>query len=330
MDSITILDVGHGNSTVICSDDDITVIDAPQRASLLDYLDQRPTERVHRVLASHADDDHIAGVTALLTSHRVHIEEVYANADSPRKTTAWRHFKKALKLIRRETVLYPSLTSTTPGVLEEGDFVLEVVSPSPHMALDGVGVDRQTSNTLSAAIRIVRDGRGQVLCTADIDALAWSNLMEEEPRPELSARVLVFPHHGGRPGPDVNAREFAREVTEIVDPEFVVFSIARRYRWKNPRKDVVFGVRQAASEAHIACTQMSRHCTASDDDLPGGNGCAGSVVLTFPGGEISPGIGTHDSLILAKADPSKALCRIPVDEPAAPQSLRYSGPAPLG
>jgi len=55
---ITILDVGHGNSTVVRGDV-VVVVDAPPGRTLPDELDRTSTKRVHHVVLSHADRDHI-------------------------------------------------------------------------------------------------------------------------------------------------------------------------------------------------------------------------------------------------------------------------------
>ena len=290
------------------SQNDLAVIDAPLADPLVAYLDEHPEKKVRKVLLSHADKDHVAGLTALLTTHRVHVDEIHANPDPLRGTTVWRHFRKALRLAGKETILYPSLTSTTPGSLPHGAFTLQVISPLPHMALAGAGQDGQDSNSLSALVRVVREGRGEVLLTGDIGGLTLRHLLEDGP-PDLTARVLVFPHHGGRPGGSYDPRKFTRDLTTLVNPQRVVFSIGRRSPARNPREDIVRGVRDAASGVHIACTQMSRNCTLEPDDLAGGNQCAGTIQISYPDGAILPSYDVHMAVIVAKADMTKALCQ---------------------
>ena len=111
---------------------------------------------------------------------------------------------------------------------------------------------------MSAVIRIWSGDVPRVLVAGDIDQVGLESLRANTP--DIRADVLVFPHHGGRPGrsdPDA----FTEALMKAVEAKLVVFSIGRG-RYRTPRPEIVSAVLRASKEAHIACTQLSEHCAA--------------------------------------------------------------------
>ena len=79
---------------------------------------------------------------------------------------------------------------------------------------------------------------------------------------DLSAPVLVFPHHGGNVGANSSVTEnadFAERLMNDVRAVDVVFSIGRT-RYENPRPEIVRAVRDTNANVRIACTQLSSGC----------------------------------------------------------------------
>ena len=64
--SLAVLDVGHGNSAVLCDQGVVVVIDTGPGSSLLEYLSERSITHINTVLLSHADQDHIGGLVGVL------------------------------------------------------------------------------------------------------------------------------------------------------------------------------------------------------------------------------------------------------------------------
>ena len=86
---ISIVDVGHGNCTVVESHGIVMVIDAGPGSWLLAYLRQEGIGKLASVLVSHADDDHLRGLLGLLVAETFTIGEVHLNTDSVKKTKVW-------------------------------------------------------------------------------------------------------------------------------------------------------------------------------------------------------------------------------------------------
>ncbi len=57
--SLTVLDVGHGNATVLIDTAGVVVIDAGKGGIILDFLKRLGIRQVDILLISHADDDHV-------------------------------------------------------------------------------------------------------------------------------------------------------------------------------------------------------------------------------------------------------------------------------
>ena len=310
---VVVLDIGHGNCAVVHDGRRSSIIDAGCGGVLFHHLEGCQLYEIENLLISHGDRDHLAGAAALLTSHQFAVRRVYVNPDAPRDTVVWRHFLKAVKVARsRGTKIFTSLTSTSPGSIDGERFSLEVVAPLPERVLRGQGRDGLSANSLSAVVRVVADGVGLVLLAADMDQRTLELIQEE--KASVNARVLVFPHHGGRPG-RADPETFARELCASVVPERVVFSIARHHKDRNPLPEVIQGVRAAVPKAHISCTQLSKNCRGETyNDLGDPLQCNGTLEIGFPGAVIRPSEREH-AVFISKNAPT-ALCRPDLAEQA--------------
>ena len=212
-----------------------------------------------------------------------------------------------------------------PGEGAPSPGVLATRSPEGRRCRQGAGsFDRDgnqiDTNTISAVVRVSRQGEPIALLTGDIDAVGFKHL--EDTGQRLSAPLLVFPHHGGRAGRNARSADnaqFAKVLCEAVEPKDVVFSTGRG-RHTTPRPEVVGSVRECAVAVRIACTQLSEHCAL---DLPSTGPkhllplfaagredrhcCAGTIQLDLGGGSNSvvPAEG-HRAFVDVEAP--KALC----------------------
>jgi len=263
---LIILDVGHGNCAVIRDTEGVIVIDCPPGITLIETLEHLAIQEISHILISHADADHIAGIINLLSHEEIRIHNIHLNHDWLKKTDTWRDLRIALRDARRrtETRVLSTLTTTQTRQFNIGSVEIEIFAPTPELVLvDAEGKDLQgrklSSNSLSVVIGIVHDSHRLAILAADIDQLGFENLLEEEL--DLSADILVFPHHGGKPGGG-DSKLFAQRLCSLVKPKLVIFSIGRG-RFGNPRQEIVEGVVASVPKAHILCTQLSQQCAAS-------------------------------------------------------------------
>lgn len=323
--TLTILDVGHGNSAVLADDEGVVVIDAGPKASLLQYLYDNEISKIDVVLVSHADEDHIGGLIGILASDSVDVECVRLNTDSLQGSEAWEDLIYELDCAAHngEIDFNTSLTTGDNGAFDRGDISIEILGPSSYLSAKGPGGryrgssgPRLTTNSISAVIRISKDGRSIALLPGDLDDIGLHDLLRHEI--DASAPVLIFPHHGGLPSKKRDMAAFATELCDAVKPNTVLFSVGRSSNL--PRSEIVSAVRACSPEVRIACTQLSKQCA---DYLPKINPshlnntfakgreerkcCAGSFVIELRKEKLWPVHSDHQAFIIAEAP--KALCR---------------------
>lgn len=269
---LLILDVGHGNCALLRDIDGVVLIDCPPGSVLLETLNYLGITEISHVLISHADQDHIAGIPQLLLSEEIKVNNIHLNSDWLKNTEIWRDVCSALGIARRRSGVNVEvqLTTSTTGRHEVGQVSIQVLAPVPELAAVGVGGrdfagKKLSPNSMSAVISLGYNTRRIAILAGDLDQTGLSNLLKETE--DLKADILVFPHHGGRPGAGVDSKIFAQQLCNVVQPELVVFSIDRS-RHKNPNDGIVEGVLLAAPEAHIICTQLSEKCAVN---LPDGD-----------------------------------------------------------
>ena len=256
----------------------------------------------------------------LLSTAEFQIRQVFVNPDI-RKTRLWADFVSVMRAAKqRGTKFNLELTNVNPDQLSFEGVRLEVLAPSQDIAIrtaDGCSLDGEqlTPNAMSAVVRVWSDDVPRILVAGDIDQVGLEDLLANNT--DITADVLLFPHHGGLPGrssPD----EFAESLLAAVAARLVVFSIGRG-RYGTPRPEIVSAVLRTTKGVHIACTQLSEHCAAelpnavSDlhDALSRGaaNGacCAGTIEVSLEDDRTyAPARGPHLEFIRENAP--TALC----------------------
>lgn len=263
---LAILDVGHGNSAVLHDCNGTMVFDAGPGSTLNEYLVENQVREIAALLISHSDADHLGGAINLLLSQEFRVIEVYLNPDATNAGSTYEMFRRALQDARknRGTRIVPQLTTALSGSFKAGSTVVEVLAPTPETALGGLGGrdlggTKLNPNSMSAVVRLTVDGAPMVLLPGDVDADGLANLVREHP--SLPAAILLFPHHGGRPG-RADPAQFASDLCGLVQPEVVIFSICRG-KHNTPNPAIVAAVLAHCPRAHIACTQLAVSCAAN-------------------------------------------------------------------
>ncbi len=316
-----ILDVGHGSSTVIEGTNGVSIVDGGQGETLPAFLISQGIRQIDTIIVTHADADHIGGLSLLLSNDSFQVRRVFVNPDI-RKTKLWDDFVSVLiSASQQGTELNLELTNKNPGQLSFDGLQVEVLAPSQALAIrtsEGRAPSgrRLTANAMSAVVRVWADDRPRLVIAGDIDRTGLGSLLENGS--DITADVLVFPHHGGLPGrssPD----DFVASLVGAVSAQLVVFSTGRG-RYGTPRPEVVSAVLGSARCTHIACTQLSEHCAA---ELPNSAQhlhsifsrgaataacCAGTIELSLePDKSYTPSRGAHLEFIRQNAP--TALCR---------------------
>lgn len=312
-----ILDVGHGSCAVVVGDPEVVVVDVGRRSGLLEFLDQQCIRRIRTVYLSHADEDHIGALVGLLASGTVTIDRVVLNSDALKDTDIWNDLVYELDSAQMDGTLQPDVGLVSGKGEKFGDIEIRVMAPSNYLALKGVGSRngsgrRITSNSISAVIRISVSGEHVAILPADLDGIGLDDLLKRDI--DLRASILVYPHHGGRPGA-ANIRSFTERLLEAVEPITVIFSFGRG-RYGAPNPEIISVLRENMPNARIVCTQLSEHCskTVPSGSMPHLSSafalgrtdhrcCGGTIVVPLDNAcDIKPGQNDHIAFIRSNVE----------------------------
>lgn len=262
--SLTILDVGHGNCAVL-EDDRVVVIDAGPGTTLLEFLEAEGITHVAVVLISHADEDHIKGLVSLFESKTVVVGLVRINSDGIKNSPTWNDLMYLLDEANRagKVRFDVGLTTNQTGDFDTGRIHVEILAPTPGLAAKGPGSRdhkgrKLTSNSMSAAIRLLRSSKPLVLLPGDIDEVGLDNILEAGT--DISAEIAIFPHHGGGASTGSLAA-FASSFCKATRPANLVFSIGRG-KYDTPRPEVIAAAIREVPQVRVLCTQLSEHCAS--------------------------------------------------------------------
>lgn len=187
--TVTVLDIGHGNATVIECGDQVMLVDSGslnqgrQAAEIVsEYLWTRGWNHIDQVVISHADSDHYNAVPTLLA--RFPIGHIVTSKQFTQSTDE--AVQVFMKLVQQKEIDVRIVASGQRIPLREGQ--LQILQPDP-LLLPANASDNETSLVVK-----VKLGEINVLLPGDLEQRGLQLLL-----PKLGkAFVLVSPHHGSR------------------------------------------------------------------------------------------------------------------------------------
>jgi beta-lactamase superfamily II metal-dependent hydrolase len=262
--SIAILDVGHGNSTVVIENGSVLVIDAGPKNALLEFLREQKITHIDLLIISHADQDHLGALAQLMASNEFTLGNIILNSDADKKTAVWDDVLYELDkaACRKEIYFDVGLVPKDAPIFKTENVSAEVLGPSRYLAGKGPGGEYRdgrkiTTNSISAVIRLKIAEKQSVLLPGDIDIVGLDDLLEHYER--IESPILVFPHHGGKQGA-TNIEEYIEKICKAVNPQVIIFSIGRGIH-DTPNQNVIKIMREKYPYVRIMCTQLSKHCS---------------------------------------------------------------------
>jgi ComEC/Rec2-related protein len=154
----------------------------PGRRIVAPLLTDNALPRLAAVVNSHPDADHLGGLPWIVRHFSV--GRIFGNGQSPQGALAVR-MQDALRAggdLRMETLRAGDVYEPAQGLR------LEVLHPPSGAA--------GSSNDLSLVLRLLWRGRALVLICGDVGGAGLQKLMREGR--DLSAQVLILPHHGSK------------------------------------------------------------------------------------------------------------------------------------
>ncbi len=290
---VDFLDVGHGSSVVVRSGNQCAIVDAGgAQATTLNWLLRQELEVgddgrvvIEAVVLTHLHRDHYEGLPALLLSEAFDIRALYANQvevdqidvpgrDANSRGNHERDLLDAIDVWREKTGRRP-----TP-LVDGGGFDLGPgVRFTAIWPLPGSGVVRpEHRNRFSIVGRLDSQGPTDpsVVLGGDSDDHALMHLTGRDPL-ILLCDVLLFPHHGGRPG-RAEPKTFASMFSRATQASSVVIQNGRRWE-AVPHPEILAGIRESPYLAKVACTQLANCCDDPDPDDRSAPWCAGDMAV---------------------------------------------------
>ena len=260
---LDIVDVGHGNAAVLYDKNCVYVFDTGRRQRLLRYLLAQEVDVIDGVFISHADADHMAGIIDVLCCDKIETRSVFVNPDLRQASDLWESVRHALSDANRrsELTVFSANTGINPH-LQALTCGIEIVNPDVSSALGCAPGDRHTHNVV---IRLLVDSNGWVLLPGDISHEGLHEIRDSDR--VLTAKLMVFPHHGGLPGGGRDPVEFTLELCALVEAQWIVFSVADGQS-NHPRQDVVQTIAGHHEQATLLSTGRADAIQALVDSNP--------------------------------------------------------------
>ncbi|HCV92497.1 MAG TPA: DNA internalization-related competence protein ComEC/Rec2 [Gammaproteobacteria bacterium] len=205
---ITILDVGQGISHVVQTQNHTLLFDTGARypsgfnlgGSVINpFLKAKQVNVLDKVIVSHADNDHIGGLTDVLQAFKV--KEILTSTPN--------------KITRQSSLCYAGQQWRWDGVL------FEILSPTKNTRLKG--------NNASCVLKVSTD-QFSVLMSADIERKAEKQLVKHQ-QEKLNSDILLSPHHGSK-------TSSTQAFLDAVSPSIIIISSGYQNRFNHPAKQV--------------------------------------------------------------------------------------------
>ncbi len=237
---IHVLDVGEGLAVLLESDGEYMMYDGGGRdhsSKVVAYLKQQGVDEIHQIVASHYDEDHIAGLIGVLRTTQV--DHVYG-PDYTVDTATYASFMRALR--------DNGLSVTTPSQADTfalGSCEVTVLSKANVVALN--------ENDYSVVLRVVC-GDTAIILTGDATAESEQEILNSGL--ELKSQILVAGHHG-------SSSSTSEAFLQAVSPDTVVISVGSDNTYGHPTKKVMNRLEQA--NIHVLRTDDQGDLTIYSD-----------------------------------------------------------------
>ena len=242
--------VGQGDaSSIRRPDNSWDVIDVgPVNSQLCRYFASHLDERIHALILTHNDKDHIGGLSALLNIQSLVINKVFFLQDkhSFKKN---RNLRRLIDKVGVRNCRRLELVDEEKLIDDFGNYKLILKYPN---FIENISAS--TSNDTSGILSLTWN---------DQDVIVWGGDNEIHTIKEhVSSNIpmLFGPHHGGPS--DYSSIDFSSDIS-VLSPRQVVLSFGSGNSYKHPRPQYISTLRQQNSD--IICLQYCKRCKLKRD-----------------------------------------------------------------
>ena len=237
--AVHFIDVGQADAALVMCDGHYMLIDggnAEDSDLVYAYLEQHGGKHLDYMVASHAHEDHIGGLSGALNYAKV------GTALCPVTEHSSKVFENMVKYLEEQG---KSLTVPAPGDrFSLGSAQVEILGPVKEY---------DDTNNTSIVLRIDY-GETSFLFTGDMETGAERDLIDTGA--VVQANVLKVGHHGSDTS---TSYQFLREVM----PKYGVISVGEGNKYGHPSDEVLSRLRDAGTEVYR--TDMQGHVIAESD-----------------------------------------------------------------
>lgn len=233
------IDVGQGDAALVLCDDKTMLIDGgkPHASSIIyTYLKNLNIDYLDYIVASHADDDHIGGLSAPLAKMKV------GNVLAPETEADTRSYES----LKNKTA-EQGLTITHPKPGESLDFC------SSKIEFYGPITESESDRNNGSVVMKIIYGDTSFLFTGDAEREEEQEILSAGY--DLSATVLKVGHHGSK---NSTTYPFLREIM----PKYAVISVGDN-NYGHPTEDTLSRLRDA--DVKVYRTDMQGDIVATSD-----------------------------------------------------------------
>lgn len=222
--TVQFIDVGQADCALLSCDGEYLLIDGGNRDDsqlVVSFLEQQGVQELAAVVCTHAHEDHVGGLPAVLAVYPT--KAVYA----PTKTYSSNIFDKFVYYTDQQGL---DITIPAPGDrFSLGQATVTVLGPVKSYA--------ETNNT--SIVLMVTYGETDFLFTGDMETDAENDMLDYwEGRVDWQADVLKVGHHGSN-------TSTGYRFLNAVNPEYGVISVGKGNDYGHPHKEPLSRLRQA-------------------------------------------------------------------------------------
>lgn len=218
--TVHFIDVGQADCALLECGGEFMLIDGGNREDsdlVVSYLEQQGVEELHTVVCTHAHEDHVGGLPAVLAVYPT--QTVY----SPTKTYASNIYDKFMYYVDQQGL---EVTLPVPGdSFTLGGATVSILGPVKSYA--------ETNDT--SIVMKVEFGETSFLFTGDMEMEAENDMLDLGT--DVKADVLKVGHHGS------NTSSGYRFLYEV-DPAYAVISLGRDNSYGHPHDEPMSRLRQ--------------------------------------------------------------------------------------